>query len=250
MHYAARETYIIFTKEPIRLDIALAKAKESLAELENQNSQIQPIVENLTLSFKNSSIIVESLSKNNSDSTVKLAEITSSLTSTLNLKKKAETASNSISKIDQEIQTTKAEIVNYQNQVSELTKKLQTSYEQLQKNKTEFEASLNSLQASITQNDIHQKVIQETIEMQIDLGWQHLLRNEKTSYQNLYWAWGIATVVTICVLIYSSYSVFTILKDKPFSYDYLLVRIPIFASFVWLGWFCAKQFGFFVSRIL
>ena len=128
MHYAARETYIIFTKEPIRLDIALAKAKESLAELENQNSQIQPIVENLTLSFKNSSIIVESLSKNNSDSTVKLAEITSSLTSTLNLKKKAETASNSISKIDQERQTTKAEIVNYQNQVSELTKKLQTSY--------------------------------------------------------------------------------------------------------------------------
>jgi hypothetical protein len=248
MHYAARETYIIFTKEPIRLDIALAKAKESLAELENQNSQIQPIVENLTLSFKNSSIIVESLSKNNSDSTVKLAEITSSLTSTLNLKKKAETASNSISKIDQEIQTTKAEIVNYQNQVSELTKKLQTSYEQLQKNKTEFEASLNSLQASITQNDIHQKVIQETIENANRLGMAASFKKRKDELSKPYWAWGIATVVTICVLIYSSYSVFTILKDKPFSYDYLLVRIPIFASFVWLGWFCAKQFGF-VSRI-
>jgi len=29
----------------------------------------------------------------------------------------------------------------------------------------------------------------------------------------------------------------------------ILVRIPIFAACVWLGWFCAKQYGF-TSRIM
>lgn len=248
MHYASKETYILFTKEPIRLDASLNKAKENLAELENQNLQIQPIVENLTSSFNDSKTIIESLSKNNNESSTKLSEITSSLTTSLNLKKKVETASNSITKTEQEIQATKSEISNYQNQISDLSKKLQTSYDQLVKNNTDFEASLNSLQASITQNDIHQKNIQETIENANRLGMAASFKKRKDELSIPYWAWGIATVVTICVLIYSSYSVFTILKDRPFSYDYLLVRIPIFASFVWLGWFCAKQFGF-VSRI-
>lgn len=248
MHYVTKETYIIFTKEPIRLDISLAKAKESLADLENQNSQIQPIVENLTSSYNNSNTIIETLTKNNTESTSKLAEISTSLNAAVNLKKKAETATNSIHKTDQDLQATKTEITNYQVQIAELSKKLQSTYEQLVKNKTDFEASLNSLQASITQNDIHQKNIQETIENASRLGMAASFKKRKDELSKPYWAWGIATVVTICILIGTSYSVFTILKDKPFSYEYLLVRIPIFASFVWLGWFCAKQFGF-VSRI-
>lgn len=248
MHYASKETYIIFTKEPIRLDISLAKAKENLADLENQNSQIQPIVENLASSFANSNTIIDSLTKNNTESSSKLSEISTALNAAVNLKKKAETATNSILKTDQDLQATKTEIINYQSQVTELSKKLQSTYEQLVKNKTDFESSLNSLQASITQNDIHQKYIQETIENANRLGMAASFKKRKDELSKPYWAWGIATVVTICFLIGTSYSVFTILKDKPFSYEYLLVRIPIFASFVWLGWFCAKQFGF-VSRI-
>lgn len=248
MHYAAKETYILFTKEPIRLDISLAKAKENLADLEKQNSQIQPIVEHLTSSFNNSNVIVETLTKNNTDSTAKLAEISTALNTAINLKKKAETATNSISKTDQEVQATKTEINNFQIQVTELSKKLQSTYDQLVKNKSDFESSLNSLQASITQNDVHQKLIQETIENANRLGMAASFKKRKDELSKPYWVWGIATVVTICVLIGTSYSVFAILKDKPFSYEYLLVRIPIFASFVWLGWFCAKQFGF-VSRI-
>lgn len=248
MHYAAKETYILFTKEPIRLDNSLAKAKEMLADLENQNSQIQPLVENLTSAFAKSNFIVDTLTKNNNDSIAKLSEVTASLTSSINLKKKAETASNSITKTDNEVQATKAEITNYQNYISELSKKSQSTYDQLLKNKNDFEIALNSLQSSITQNDIHQKNIQETIENANRLGMAASFKKRKDELSKPYWAWGIATVVTICVLIGTSYSVFTILKDKPFSYEYLLVRIPIFASFVWLGWFCAKQFGF-VSRI-
>ena len=248
MHYASKETYILFTKEPIRLDSSLAKAKENLADLENQNSQIQPIVENLTTSFNNSALIVDTLTRNNIESTTKLSEISSALNTAINLKKKAEAAANSINKTDQELLATKTEISNYQIQVIELLKKLQSTFEQLEKNKTLFESSLNSLQASITQNDVHQRNIQETIENANRLGMAASFKKRKDELSNPYWAWGVATVVTICILIGTSYSVFTILKDKPFSYEYLLVRIPIFASFVWLGWFCAKQFGF-VSRI-
>jgi len=248
MHYASKETYILFTKEPIRLDIDLAKAKENLADLENQNLEIQPIVENLTSSFKSTSLIVETLNKNNNDSAIKLNEITNALTTALNLKKKAESAANSISKSDQDIQLTKTEILNYQSQISELSKKQQVTFEQLLKSKGDLEESLNSLQASITQNDIHQKAIQETIENANRLGMAASFKKRKDELSKPYWVWGIATIVTICVLIGTSYSVFAILKDKPFSWEYFLVRIPIFASFVWLGWFCAKQFGF-VSRI-
>lgn len=248
MHYVSKETYILSTKEPIRLDISLAKAKEDLADLENQNSQIQPIVEKLTSSFANSNLIIESLAKNNTESSSKLAEISTSLNAAIGLKKKAVSATNSIHKIDQDLQATKSEILNYQGQVYELSNKLQSTYDQLIKNKMDFEASLNSLQASITQNDIHQKNIQETIENANRLGMAASFKKRKDELSQPYWAWGIATVVTICILIGTSYNVFSIIKDKPFNYDYLLVRIPIFASFVWLGWFCAKQFGF-VSRI-
>lgn len=248
MHYACKETYILFTKEPIRLDIALAKAKEHLADLENQNSQIQPIVENLTSAFHSSNSILEALTKSNSDSNTKLEEILTTLTSVISLKKKAESANTSIIKIDTEVQATKTGILNYQSQISDLSKKLQTTFEQLQNNKADFETALNSLQASITQNDIHQKSIQETIENANRLGMAASFKKRKDELSKPYWVWGSATVVTICILIITSYIVFTILKDKPFSYDYLLVRMPIFASFVWLGWFCAKQFGF-VSRI-
>lgn len=248
MHYFVKETYILFTKEPIRLDIALSKAKEHLGNLEVQNTQIQPIVKNLDEAFINSKTIVETLSKNYAESSLKLNEINNAYGNSLSLKKKVEAASNSIGKSEQEINTAKSEITNYQTQVSELYKKMQVSFDRLVSDQSNFEASLNSLQASITQNDIHQKSIQETIENANRLGMAASFKKRKDELSNPYWAWGIATVVTICVLIYSSYSVFTILKDKPFSYDYLLVRIPIFASFVWLGWFCAKQFGF-VSRI-
>jgi DNA repair ATPase RecN len=248
MHYASKETYILFSKEPIRLDAALTKAKEHLADLENQNIQIQPIIDNLTSAFNSSNSIVETLTENNKDSSKKLEEISNTFSSVINLKKKADTAATSINKIDDQVQATKIEILNYQAHISELSKKLQTTYEQLEKNKSDFETALNSLQSSITQNDIHQKSIQETIENANRLGMAASFKKRKDELSKPYWAWGIATVVTICILIITSYSVFTILKDKPFSYEYLLVRIPIFASFVWLGWFCAKQFGF-VSRI-
>lgn len=239
MHYAAKETYILFTKEPIRLDISLNKAKENLSELENQNSLIQPIVQNLDNTFSTSKSIVENLTKNNADSTNKLSEIIATHNNSLTLKKKVETSSNSIAKAEQEIQAAKNEIVSYQNQVTEMYKKMQDSYVQLTVNKNDFETSLNSLQASIIQNDIHQKNIQETIENANRLGMAASFKKRKDELVIPYWSWGIATVATIIVLIVSSYNVFTILKDKPFSYDYLLVRIPIFASFVWLGWFFA-----------
>lgn len=248
MHYAVNETYILFTKEPIRLDAALQKAKETLAELENQNIQLQPIVDSLQDSYDTAKGVVDNLTQNNTQSTTKLSEISNTLTAAIVQKKKADTAVNSIEKANDVVQAMKNQISDYQVQVLDLTKKLNVTFEQSENNRNAFENVLSALQKSIETNEVHQRNIQDTIDNANRAGMAASFKKRKDELVIPYWAWGAATVATIGVLIVSSYNVFTILKDRPFSYDYLLVRIPIFASFVWLGWFCAKQFGF-VSRI-
>jgi hypothetical protein len=248
MHYASKEAYILFTKEPIRLDIALQKAKGNLAELENQNAELQPLISKLKTSYDETANIISSLTTNNSESSLKLKEISDSLTAAVALKKKADAAFNSVGKVEAHLQSVKTEIDSYQTKISDLTGKLEKTHQQSVQNKEEFEKSLNDLQESINKNNEHQIHIQETIENANRFGMAASFKKRKDELTKPYWAWGTATVITIAILIVTSYSVFTILKDQPFKYEYLLVRVPIFAAFVWLGWFCAKQFGF-VSRI-
>jgi hypothetical protein len=248
MHYASKETYILFTKEPIRLDLSLNKAKELLAHLTEQNAQIQPIVQNLDNAHKSASGIKESLDTKNAESEKKLNEITAAYNSSLVIKKKVDAASATVEKIEKATQESKIEITNNQTQLNDLLQKTQKSFGELEKNKTDFEKLLGSLNDSIEQNKEHQKNIQETIENANRVGMAASFKKRKDELKAPYWGWAIVTVLTISILIFSSYHVLTALSSNKFDLDFLLIRLPVFASFVWLGWFSAKQYGF-ISRI-
>jgi hypothetical protein len=105
MHYNIKETYILFTKDPIRLDISAAKAKEMLTLLENQNNEIQPLLENLTNLYKSTQETATSLADQNKDATGKLTGINNLLISIQGQKKKADIATQAILKSEEKMQS-------------------------------------------------------------------------------------------------------------------------------------------------
>lgn len=248
MHYNIKETYILFTKDPIRLDISVTKAKEMLTLLENQNIEIQPLLETLTSLYKSTQETATSLLDQTKDAAGKLTGINNLLTNIQGQKKKADIATQSILKNEEKMQAISMESVNMQIQTSALYDQLQKLYDILKTDRVTFDTSLNDLQASIVKNAEHQQEIQKTIGNANRAGMAGSFKKRKDELGIPYWAWGAATVLTIIAFIYTSYTILELLKGKTFSYDYLIIRIPILAAFVWLGWFCAKQFGF-VSRI-
>jgi len=248
IHYNTKDAYIALTKEPIRLDSALAKAKTMLDELENQNSEIQPIVEKLNEIFTGATTTAESLSKQNGEASQKLTEIGALLTASTNQKKKIDQAVINIGKIEEKMESIKSDAVQTLSQATILKTEAEKLHESLKKDREFFDQSLNSLQVSITMNDTHQKQIQETIENANRLGMAASFKKRKDELKVPYWGWAATTLLTITGLIVSSYFILKELKENNYSYEFILVRLPIIGAFIWLGWFCAKQFGF-VSRI-
>ncbi len=248
IHYKTRETYILLTKEPIRLDSSLAKAKELLVLLENQNIEIQPLLENLTGHFKSTQETAISLSDQTKDAATKLTTINNLLTAVQSQKKKADMATQNIIKNEEKVNAISTESAITQSKVNILNDQLQKMYETLATDRIRFESTLNDLQSSIIKNSEHQQRIQETIEDASRSGMASSFKKRKDELGWPYWIWGGITVATIAVLIWVSFNIIELFKAEKFTYEFLLIRVPILAGFVWLGWFSAKQFGF-VSRI-
>jgi len=57
--------------------------------------------------------------------------------------------------------------------------------------------------------------------------------------------WSFMTIVALGGLITVSYFIVEpFLKGQDIDINQLFFKIPIFASAVWLGWFCSKQYGY------
>jgi hypothetical protein len=60
--------------------------------------------------------------------------------------------------------------------------------------------------------------------------------------------WTTVSLLTLTGLVWLSYSLVQDILSKSVELNHLFIKIPIFASSVWLGWFSARQFGY-TSRI-
>jgi hypothetical protein len=123
---------------------------------------------------------------------------------------------------------------------------LKTSNEEVDaKNKSVAEV----LEKQVEQNRIFQEQIKGTIGDANRYGLAGSFKKRKTELNRSLIIWGALTLGSIITLIYMSYNTLFAITDDKMDWQHILARLPIFASCVWLGWFCAKQYGF-TSRVM
>ena len=101
----------------------------------------------------------------------------------------------------------------------------------------------------VEDNKSFQEQIQKTIEDANRHGMAGSFKKRKDELKFSLILWGVATIVSIGLLIFLSSRLLMEFKKEDFEVSRVLSRLPIFASCIWLGWFCAKQYGF-TSRIM
>ncbi len=244
-----KDTYILLAKEPIRTEIELKKLKDEAIILSEVIENAKPISEEV-ISIRNST---ENIFKDLSDLQNKSSENQKNLQAFLDVitseKNKATKALRTIESTESKIKETESALDTNNSKQAELIKKVESLEFSSNDLNQKLQEQFDQLKSQLSENEKFQKQIQNTIDDVNRLGMAGSFKKRKDELTKPYWFWAIATIVTIIILIsISSYVIIKAIKINSLSYDFLLLRLPIFASFVWLGWFCARQFGF-TSRI-
>lgn len=245
IRYILKETYISLSKKPLRVDSELAKAKESLKdsittleEMEKVKLEIDEIKTN-SIDFITELETKHETSITNEERIVKFTERVDEIDEELS------GTNEKINIWKTEIQSLKEDISLKQTEIVSLKSKVETLLEQNSDLQENIETNNNELTEQISLNEKHQKQIQETID---DVSRSGMAGSFKKRKDELRWTqtfWSFMTIVALGGLIAVSYFIVEpFLKGQPIDINQLFFKIPIFASAVWLGWFCSKQYGY------
>jgi uncharacterized coiled-coil DUF342 family protein len=249
LHYRIKETFISVAKEPIRTEYQIKSSKETLNELQGTLTEILPIYEEIKKIKTNCDTLHNGLA-NIQTKTIENGEtINTYLEEIESLRSEASTSAQQIPTWEQSIQTIKEDIGIKTVEYAELKKKVDILKEDSEKIYASNKQQENVFANQLKQNEIFSEQIQKTIEDSNRHGMAGSFKKRKDELKNSLLIWGVATVLSIIVLISVSYNVLLVIKKDDLELGKILARLPIFASCVWLGWFCSKQFGF-TSRIM
>ena len=241
-----KTTYILVSQQPLRLDSAIAKAKEDLEAFTLSLNEISVIKEEITSAKDESNAIIESLSSENRKAIENEAKIASFV-------KEFNTHSTNIEQINNSVDIWQDDINNCRTNISINQSKVTEILTEINRIKKEFDEQQSSLNAQIEmQNEIisknqeHQKEIQATLAGASKHGLAGSFYTRKQELRISLWLWGVGTILSIILLIGVAYCLIKPVIENPLNFSTItyLARIPIFGALVWLGWFCAKQFGY------
>jgi hypothetical protein len=249
IHFRIKETYISIVKEPVRTESQIQKAKEELLTLEEKLAEIKPIYENIVEIKSDTEKFSTELKEKHSEAFKQSEIIKDELNEIEILKSEAEISAGNISTWENNIRDIKKDI----SANSAIYEDLKTKIDLLKTDATNTSNDLYSLldvyKHQIDENAKFQTEIQKTIEDANRLGMAGSFKNRKDELNGSLILWGIGTVLSIVLLIVLSTIFLMQIKREDLEIGKVLLRLPIFASCVWLGWFCAKQYGF-TSRIM
>lgn len=249
LHYRTKEAYISVAKEPIRTESEIKRAKEELAALETGLESIKPVFQEIKQIEVGSKSFIAELEEKHSAAIKNEEEILKSLEEINEQKDETEKTAQQVLIWEENIKNLKEELANK----SVLYEELKTKAESL---KAEYETSaekgkklVEKFERQIKENEAFQSEIQKTIE---DANRHGMAGSFKKRKDELRWAlliWGVLTIASIVVLIILSYNILIAIAKDDLTAARIIARVPIFAACVWLGWFCAKQYGF-TSRVM
>lgn len=239
-------TYLLVGKEFWRTDQDIISAKESLVTLQDEITSINTIKDSIESSNNTASNIVAELQEINATATANSDKITELLTLFNNNAN--------------EISTKGTEVIDWYDSIEAIKNEVETNAESarlllasLESAKEKINSQLNVIDGAITKqsgitdtNMKHQDEIKEILLGANKKGLAGSFYTRKKELNRTLWFWGAGTILSIIVLIIISICMMKPLLSDPSSYNLTsyLARLPIFGALVWLGWFCAKQYGF------
>ena len=249
IRFVLKESYISLSTEPFRVDYELAHAKESLDTLTNNIEEIEEINNKIKEIKSSSEEFITELEEKHSKSITNEEKINEFVDSIEQIDEELSATNEKIKIWKSEIQSVREDIGSKQADIS----KLKTEVEQIKKenieNKTKLENQNAELNEQLKTNREHQEEIQKTIEDVSRYGMAGSFKKRKDELKIAQTLWALSTVLALGGLIAASYYIVKpIIESGTFEINQLLYKIPVFASCVWLGWFCSKQYGF-ISRI-
>lgn len=249
IRFTLKESYISLSTEPFRVDYELAKAKESLSTLSSDLEDIKNITTEIQ-EIKNSSesyiLELETKHKSSIENEEKINEFVDNIEQ---IDEKITTTNEKIILWKSEIQTIREDIGNKQVDISKLKKETEQIKESNIESQSIISEQENELEEQLNKNIKQQEKIQKTIEDVSRYGMAGSFKKRKDELKIAQVLWATLTILTLGGLITVSYYIVKpILASGIFEINQLLYKIPVFASCVWLGWFCSKQYGY-ISRI-
>lgn len=249
LRFILKETYILLHKEPFRAEIDIKKAKNQLETLSLDLEQLKTVYDDVKKIRDNSEALIDKLEEKLKTANNEL-EVINEFTAIID--KQAE----NIAEIDATAETNAKLIQEKTAQLLETEKRtvsLLALSEKLQNKTTINEDTINKLQISlesqIKKNDEFQTQIKDTIGDANRYGMAGSFRNRKEELKKSMTLWTILSMIALVGLLgLTIYMMVPILNGTADIKSYL-IKIPIFASAIWLGWFCTKQYGF-TARLL
>lgn len=250
IRFILKDTYLSLNNNPLRLESEIIKAKEQLLELSQDLDQIKAIKSEIDTIKNDSAAFIDELEAKHTLSIENEKKINDFVDSVESIDEELTGTNEKIKVWKSEIQTIKEDISNKQAEII----KLKTETEQVQtKNKDNqilIDKFKDILDEQLSINKTQQDYIQKTIEDVSRAGMAGSFKKRKDELKWLQFAWAFFTILSIAGLLIISYNIIKpLMIMQNIDIVQLYIKIPVFASAVWLGWFCAKQYGF-TSRIM
>lgn len=248
IHYKIKETYIAVANEPIRTEVEINKAKEDLAVLSQNLQQIQGIVDEINNLKQSSTEFLKDLQERENKSIGNEKIIDGFLSEIEETKNNLDETESQIVSWREIIKQINESITLKSKEIQEIATNVSVNNDKCLKNLESINSQLSEQAEIVKVNQNQQEEIQNTLEDANRLGMAGSFKKRK---DELTWPlrfWTFATVASLIGLIAVTFFILAPLLKSKVELNDLYVKIPIFASCVWLGWFCAKQYGF-TSRI-
>lgn len=250
IRHEIKTTYILVSQNPLRIDSEIAEAKELLADLKKDIDEITTIKQEIAEARDSSSTIIQSLGSENTKAEENCGKISELITKFEEASQKIETSSSNINTWEKNIETCEENIGETKLMIDELLQEFEKTKALFEEQQSGIKEQIDKQGEIITKNEEHQKEIQATLEGASKHGLAGSFYTRKKELGWNIWFWVGGTIMSILLLVAVSYILIVPLIENPDNFDIklLLARIPVFSALVWLGWFCAKQYGF-TSRI-
>lgn len=250
IRFQLKEAYLSLSNNPLRIESELSMAKETLIELTTDLEEIKGIKSEIDVIKTESSSFIEELENKHTSAVENEKKINEFVANIGDIDAELNGTNEKISVWKSEIQAIKEDIIKKQTEIT----KLKAESEQIQESNKVSQKNIDNFTQSLTEqlslNTEHQVYIKKTIEDVSRAGMAGSFKKRKDELKWIQLAWAISTVASIAGLLWISYTIVEpIIANQDFNINHLLFKLPVFASAVWLGWFCAKQYGF-TSRIM
>ncbi|MCK9205161.1 MAG: hypothetical protein M0P58_12110 [Bacteroidales bacterium] len=244
IHSKIKETFIAVAKEPIRTESEIKKAKEELEILTTNIEDIRLVVTEIEKHRTSSDEFVSDLQQRQLSSIENSKIIDTFLAEIQESKDNLDETESEIISWKERIKIINEDIALKSKKVEDLTTSVDLINDRCSSNLVAIKDFLEKQAKINKQNEDQQEEIRKTIEDSNRLGMAGSFKKRK---DELTWPlrfWTFATIITLLGLIAVAFYILAPMLKGNFELKALYVKIPIFASCVWLGWFCAKQYGF------